>query len=78
MTLLDRNDADATAVLAVILETDFAAHFGEERVVFAEPDVESRFEPASLLADEDGTARDEVAVVTLHAESLRIAVAAVA
>ena len=78
MTLLDRNDADATAVLAVILETDFAVHFGEERVVLAEPDVEPWLEPATLLSHEDGTARDEVAVVTLHAESLRIAVAAVA
>jgi hypothetical protein len=45
---------------------------------FAKPDVESRLETATLLAHQDRPARDEVAVVPLHAEPLRVAVAAVA
>ena len=76
--LFDRNDADLAAVLAVILEADLAVDLGEERVVLAEADVQARLESTSLLAHQDRPAGDEIAVVTLHAEALRIAVAAVA
>ena len=76
--LLGWNNADLAAVLAVIFEADFAVNLGEQRVVLPQPDVQARLEPASFLPDEDGSPGDDVAVVTLHAEALRIAVAAVA
>ena len=38
--LLDRDDANPSAVLAVVFEADLAVDLGEERVVLAEPDVE--------------------------------------
>jgi len=75
---LGRNDAYLSPVLAVILEADRAVDLGEEGVVLAEADVEPRLESTSLLAHQDGPAGDEIAVVALHAEALRITVAAVA
>jgi hypothetical protein len=65
-------------VLAVIFEADFAVNLREQRMILAEPDVQPGLEPTTLLANEDRSARDEIAVVTLHAKPLRIAVAAVA
>jgi hypothetical protein len=47
-------------------------------VILAEPDVEAGLEAASLLTHEDRPACDEVPVVTLDAETLRIAVSTVA
>jgi hypothetical protein len=75
--LFDRNDGDFAAVLAVIFEPDLAVNLREQRVVLAEPDVQTRVEPASLLTDENRSAGDDVAVVALDAEALRVAVAAV-
>ena len=65
-------------MLAVVLEADLAVDLGEQRVIFAEPDIEAGFEAASLLTHEDRPAGDEIPVVTLDAETLRIAVPAVA
>src|SRR5687768_7261816 len=76
--LLGRQHADPAAVLAVIFEADRAVHLGKQRVILAESDVEAGLEAATLLPHEDRTAGDDVAVVTLHAEALRIAVASVA
>src|SRR4029079_5874874 len=76
--LLDGNDADFASVLAVVFEADLAVHLRKERVVLAEPDVEPGLEASALLAHENRSASDDVAVVTLHAEALRIAVAPVA
>ena len=42
------------------------------------PRVQARAEPASALAHDDGAAADDVAVVRLDAEPLRVRVAAVA
>jgi hypothetical protein len=75
--LFDGDDRDLAAVLTVVLEANLARHFCEEGVVLAEPDVQPGFEPATLLTDEDGATRNEVAVMPFHAEPLRIAVAAV-
>ena len=65
---------DLAAVLAVVFEADLAVDLGEQRVILAQPDVEPGLEAASLLPHEDRPAGDEVAVVTLDAETLRIAV----
>ena len=65
-------------MLAVVLEADLAVNLGEERVILAQADVQTRLEPAALLTDEDRTARDHVAVVTLDPQPLRVRVAAVA
>src|SRR5439155_24963602 len=71
-------DADDTAVRAVVFELHAAGDLREDRVVLAEARVEPGTEPAPALADDDRAAGDEVAVVRLHAEPLRVGVAAVA
>ena len=75
--LPDRNDGDAAAMVAMILEPDFAIEFGKQRVVLAESNVQAWLEAASLLAHQDRAARDEIAVVALDAQALCVAVPAV-
>ena len=75
--LLYGDDRDLAAVLAVIFKADLAINFREQRVVLAEADIESGLEAATLLTNENRSARYEHAVVALHAEPLRIAVAPV-
>ncbi len=65
-------------MLAVVFEADLAVDLREQRVVLAEADVQARLEAAPLLANQDRAAGDQVTVVTLDAEALRVAVAAVA
>ena len=65
-------------MLAVVLEADLAVDLRKQRVILAEPDVEPGLETPSLLPHEDRPASDEIAVVALDAETLRIAVPAVA
>ena len=65
-------------MLAVVLEADLAVNLGEQRVIFAQPDVQAGFKAATLLPDEDRPAGDEVAVMALDAEPLGVAVAPVA
>ena len=62
----------------MVLEADSTIHLGEQGVVLTEPDVEPGSKPAPALTHEDGTTRHNVAVVTLDAKTLRIAVAPVA
>ena len=59
------------------LEGNDAIDDCEDGVVLAETDVQARAEPATALADENRATGYEVAVVTLDAQPLRIAVAAV-
>src|SRR5579871_5179097 len=70
-------DADDAAVRAVIRETDHAGDLRKQRVVLAEADVEARLVASPALPHENRSARHEVAVEPLHAEALRVAVAAV-
>ena len=74
---VERQHADDPAPCAVVLESYPTADFGEERVVLAETNVLTGTEPLSTLPDQDRAAGYEVAVETLHAEPLRIAVASV-
>ena len=76
--LLGGDDADPAATGTMVLELDRAGHLREQRVVLAQSDVEAWAELAPALAHQDGPARDDIAVVTLDAEPLRVAVAAVA
>src|SRR5688500_11276457 len=78
LALFDRDDADAAAVRAVARELHGAGDLGEQRVVLAAADVVARAELAAALTDENRPAGHQVAVVPLHAEALRIAVAPVA
>ena len=55
-----------------------AVDLGEERVVLAEADVETRPEASPALPHEDRTAGHDVAVEPLDAETLRLRVAPVA
>src|SRR6476659_2088422 len=72
-----RNDADHASAGAVILELDRAIDFREQRVVLAETDVQAGPELAAALPNQNRPAGDNVAVVPLDAETLRVAVAAV-
>src|SRR5262245_3006783 len=76
--LLDGLDADDAAVRAVVLEPHLAGDLRVDRVVFADARVQAGAEAASTLADDDRAARDDVAVVRLGADPLRVRVAAVA
>src|SRR5262245_39240064 len=75
--LLFGKDADDPSARAVVFEAHPALDLREDRVVLADARVQTRPEPPSTLADDDGAARDEIAVVGLDAETLRIGVAAV-
>ena len=61
----------------MVLEPYSAADLGEKRVVSSETDVQTGTKPLSTLPDQDRPAGDDVAVVALHAQSLRVAVASV-
>src|SRR5262249_10598417 len=76
--LLWRLNADYPAVRAVVLELHAPVDLREDRVVLADPRVQSLAEPPSALPDDDGAAGDDVPIVRLHAEPLRIRIAAVA
>ena len=71
-------DADSAPPRAVVFKPHTAADLREERVVFAQPDVQSGREPSSALPHQNRSAGHDVAVVTLDAQPLRVAVAAVA
>ena len=62
----------------MVFESHAARYLREQRVVFAEADVEAGSEPPSALPDENRPACNDVAVVPLDAQALRIAVSAVA
>ena len=76
--LLDGDDADDAPARAVVFELHAAGDLREDRVVLAAAGVQAGPEPASALADDDRAAGDEVAVVRLDAQALRVRVAAVA
>jgi len=73
-----RQDADSASPGAVVFKTHAARDLREESVVLAEADVDARRETATALAHQNRSTGHDVAVVALHAEALRIAVAAVA
>jgi hypothetical protein len=73
-----RQDADSAASCAMIFKPYTSVDFREQRIVFAEADVDAWREPAAALPHENRSTRHDIAVVALHAEALRIAVAAVA
>src|SRR2546422_4521232 len=75
--LFDWLNADDSPVRAVVLELHAAGNLREDRVVFTEPRIESRAEPASALANDDRSAGHDVAIVGFDAEPLRVRIAAV-
>jgi hypothetical protein len=68
---------DVDAPVAAV-EADVAVGEGEEGVIAAHADVIAGVELGAALADEDGAGGNELAAVTFHAETLAVAVAAVA
>src|SRR5262249_34916557 len=76
--LFDWLDANHASHGAVILELHASGDLGKNRVVFADAGVQAGPEPTAALGDDDGAAGDEVAVVRLRAEPLRVRIAAVA
>jgi hypothetical protein len=72
-----RHDADRAAAAAVIGELHHAGDLRKQRVVLAQAHVQPRLEPAPALPHEDRSAGDDVAVVALDPEPLRVGVAPV-
>jgi len=66
-------DAPVAAV-----EADVTVGKGEKRMIAAHADVVTGVELGAALADENGAGGDELTAVPLHAETLAVAVAAVA
>jgi hypothetical protein len=62
----------------MVFKSYTASNLREERVVFAEADVQARRKAAAALPHENRSSRHDIAVVPLDAEALRIAVAPVA
>jgi hypothetical protein len=76
-TLFDRLNADDPPVSAVVLEPHSPGHLREDRVVLSDPGVEARPETSSTLAHDDCAAADDVAVVRLDPQPLRVGIATV-
>src|SRR5260221_8322450 len=76
--LVERLDADDPAARAVVLELHASGRLREDRVVLAEARVQAGLKTASALANDDGAAGHDVAVVRFDAEALRVGIAAVA
>src|SRR3954467_364346 len=76
--LFEGLDADDPAARAVIFELHASVGLREDRVVLAQSRVQAGLKTAAALADDDRAAGDDVAVVRLDAEPLRVGVAAVA
>ena len=70
-------DGDKSAAIALIFKLDDSVDFGEQRVIFADADVQAGFELRSTLPDKNGSTGHDLAAKTLHAEPLRVAIAAV-
>src|SRR5690606_7589228 len=74
-----RDHVDGAALLrALDGELDGAVDQREQRVVAAQADARTRMELGAALADDDVAGLDGLAAVHLHAEVLRVGVAAVA
>ena len=69
------NDRDRAA-LAARPELDLAVLCGEDRVVAADACARAGPEASAALADKDGTGEDDLAVVALDAQTLRLGVTA--
>jgi hypothetical protein len=65
------------AQAAFVLEPHDAGNLGEQGVVLAPADVIPRLQPRAALANQDGAARDELAVKALHTQPLGVGIAAV-
>ena len=77
LRFLNRNDADPSAMCAMVRELDATSDLGEQRIVFASADIRARPEPLASLTYQDRAAGHQVAVESLDAEPLRVAIAPV-
>src|SRR5262245_65157016 len=75
--LLNWKNADDSSLRAVVFEAHSSGDLREDGVVLAPSGIQAGPETAPALAHDDGAASDEVAVVRLDAQALRIGVAAV-
>ncbi len=73
-----RNDGDDLSPLPFVFELDHARDPGEEGVILADTHVGSRLDRRAPLTDDDRSGIDLLAAETLDAQSLRLAVPAVA
>ena len=72
----DRRNADNLAI-TLATELDRTRTQGEQGVVLATANAVARVEVGAALTNEDLTSVDQLAAVALHAEALRVRVAAV-
>src|ERR1700675_2658609 len=62
---------------SLVEELDATGDLGEESVVFAPSNVQSRLHPSAALADDDRAARHQLSAKSLEAKPLRVRVAPV-
>jgi hypothetical protein len=75
--LFDRLDRDEPSGCALVLKLHNARNLCEQRVVFADTDVQAGLELGAALPDQDGSTCDEFPGKPLYTQPLRVAVAAV-
>src|SRR6476659_6267716 len=71
-------DTNAFLLAADLLEADDTVDLGVDRMVLANTDIVADPEFGAALANYDGAGANELAVISLHTQALRRAVAAVA
>src|SRR5689334_18558374 len=72
------NDAHRLVITRTLLrEGHMSGHFCEQRVVAPHADVRPGMHLGAALAHDDGAGADQLAAIALHAEPLRLRVAAV-
>jgi hypothetical protein len=78
LDLLFRVNADLLLILSVRLELDKSVSHREQSVILAQSDIQAGLDMRAVLAHDDRARAHELAVKTLDAEPLGIAVATVA
>ena len=73
----DGLDHHELAHLSLVQELDAARDLGEESVVFAAADVQSRFHAGAALPNDDGAAGHDLPAECLEAKPLCVRVAAI-
>ena len=76
--MFDGIDADLLLVFSETLKADNACQLRIERIIIADADIVAGMKYGAALTDEDAASTDALAIRTLNAEPLRMAVTAVA
>src|SRR2546422_9418819 len=71
-------DADELSHAAAIVKLDHARHFREQRVILTPADIHAGLDVCAALPHDDRPAGHQLSAENLHAQPLRVGIAAVA